>query len=99
MDLTVAEGTISVTRTAYGQEVSRDDKVAVPIFGTTPAMVTVEGSVTKNLGDYNSCRVACTVTVPAYPEESEIVRAKTFASEMVDRFIAEELELAGVTPR
>lgn len=99
LELEVAEGTVLVRRAAYGQEVETKEALRVPIFHTTPARVRVTGSITRNLGDYNSARVEVMVEIPCYPEKSEIDRAYAFASEVVDQYIPVELDKAIGAPK
>jgi hypothetical protein len=88
------EGEIEVHRTMYGAERQRLEKVLVPKFTGPVGLVEVGGSVTRNLGDFNFVRVEVKVSVPCYPEGSEIDRAKLFAADKVDKFIQEELATA-----
>jgi hypothetical protein len=88
------EGEIEVHRTMYGSEKHRLEKVKVPKFTGPVGMVEVGGSITRNLGDFNSVRVEVKISVPAYPEASEIDRAKLFAATQVDKFLQEELATA-----
>lgn len=95
IDVTGGDGQITVSRAAYGREVEEPTKtVRVPVFSTEPARVRVEGSVTKNLGDYNSARVAVCIELPCYPEDSEIRRAYNYASQLLDELLPEQLEHA-----
>jgi hypothetical protein len=89
-----AEGTVLVRRALYGAEHESQEQVRVQVFHTDPARVRVEGSVTKNLGDFNSARVAVLVELPCYPEATEIQRAYEVASGMVDRYLERELQIA-----
>jgi hypothetical protein len=97
LELEKPEATVSVSRSAYGQEVDREEKVDVPFFPTAPAYVEVEGSITRNQGNYNSARVAVSVRIPCLPEVTEIERAKKLASSLVDRYIEEECTVAGIS--
>jgi hypothetical protein len=94
LDLEVPEGTIVVRRAAYGQEEETKEVVRVPVFHTAPARIRVVGSVTRNLGDYNSARVEVMIEVPCNPEASEIDRAYKWASEVLDTYIPEQLAAA-----
>lgn len=94
LELETAQGTILVTRSCYGTQQESRETISVPIFNTSPARVRVVGSVTRNLGDYNSARVEVMVEVPCYPEDSEITRAYDYASSLVDKFIPQELSKA-----
>lgn len=96
-----AEGTITVRRALYNMgnltEVQRDDqeRVRVQLFETDPGFVTVGGGVTRNLGDFNSAKVEVRVSLPCYPEASEVERCYQVASATVDDMIRRELELVG----
>lgn len=94
LEIEAPEATVEVYRTVYGVEVEQASKVNVTHFSEPPAFVEVEGSRTVNLGDYNSARVAVRVRLPCYAEESEVRRAYNVASEMVERFMDNELALA-----
>lgn len=96
LDLTAVaeEGTILVRRAAYGNEQETTDRVRVPMFRTPPARVRLSGSVTRNLGDYNSARVEVMIEMPCYPEESEIRRVYDWASSLLDELIPQELAKA-----
>jgi hypothetical protein len=94
LDLEIAEGTVLVHSVAYGTENESRETIRVPVFGTTPAKVRVCGSITRNLGDYNSARVEVMVELPCYPVESEIRRAYDYATGLVDELIPAELEKA-----
>ena len=59
-----------------------------------PAYVTVNGSITKNLGDFNSIRVQVGISLPCEPAELEVRATFDKASAMVDEFVGLELENA-----
>lgn len=93
------EGSILVSRARYEgnrvlSEIEHEEKIVVPMFDTEVAEVEVEGSVTRNLGNYNSARVAVRVKLPAYPVLPEMDRAYMLASTLVDRYVTRELDLA-----
>ena len=54
--------------------------------------VTVEKSLTKNLGNYESARISVAVTLPANPTSAEISLVKT-TIEVADEIVTKELEL------
>lgn len=91
IDVDGSEGTIEVRRTVYGNEITNEERVRVPVFNTDPARVKVHGGVTSNEGDFNSVRVDVTVDLPCYPEESEIEHCYRYGSDLVDRLVAREL--------
>lgn len=96
VDVQNLEGTILVRRIDYTGKVpfserEKEDKVRVPVFETEPARVRVVGSVTRNLGNYNSARIEVMVELPAYPVDSELEHAYRHASRLVDQWIREEL--------
>jgi hypothetical protein len=94
MDLHVPEAKMTVRRMVYGQEAEREEQIEVPAFHGPVAHVRVSGSVTKNLGDYNSARVEVSVSLPCYPTDTEIAATYRRGSEMVDRFVSRELDIA-----
>lgn len=96
MDMTPHDytGTIEVERVAYGATHQSSETIRVPIFHTAPARLRVEGGITRNMGDYNSVRVAVAVELPALPERTEIERAYLVASDIVDDLINRELDIA-----
>lgn len=91
------EGFIHVTRVIYGDETEvMNERVRVPVFETAPGRIRVSGGVTRNQGDYNSARFDVTVELPCYPEKSEIARAGRYAAQLVDEFLSEEMQKAGL---
>jgi hypothetical protein len=92
-----AEGFLSVKRTSYGREESHDERIRVPdlagtLKGVQPARVRVGGSVTRNLGDYNSARVEVMMELPCLPEIGEMRRVADLISAQIDDIIPTELE-------
>ena len=62
------------------------------------AKVRVAGSITQNLGDYNSVRVGVEIEIPCAPDDVSIEAAYARASEFVDVKLTEEMNSAtGVT--
>lgn len=100
LDLTTQEGTTLVERTDYhcgrpvADPVVTRETIRVPVFHTAPAYVGAKGSVTRNLGDYNSVRVEVSVSVPCYPVEEEIQRAYEYVTGKLDELIPEQLAKA-----
>ena len=106
LDLRSEEGKFTTRRASYHRgtlikdtEMESDGTVCVPKFEGPVGRVGVSGSVTKNMGDFNSVRVEVRADVPAYAEESEMNRAYDFCTKFVDDKIANELALAtGAAP-
>lgn len=88
------EGTIHVHRAAYGREEEHTETIRVPNFAGPVARVRVEGSVTRNLGDYNSARVAVAIEMPCYPEMGEVQRVYELLSAKLDELVPQELAKA-----
>ena len=93
-----AEGSTTVRRAFYNMgdmysEEERTDTITVPLF-ENPAYVKVSGSVTRNMGDFNSVRVSVDVSLPCHPEGSEIDRAYDIASSVVNQKVQDEVEYA-----
>jgi len=57
-----------------------------------PAHVTVGGSFTKNLGNYESVKITVQLTRPCFDEEEEIERVYAEATEWVGGKIDEQVE-------
>lgn len=94
LNSTNEEGVIYVRRAAYGVEQEERERIRVPVFRTAPARVRVSGSVTRNLGDYNSARVEVMIEMPCYPVESEVRRVYDWASTLLDEMVPAELAKA-----
>lgn len=75
-------------------EEHEDEVIAVPAFKGPTGHVTVDGSVTRNMGDYNSVRVRVSVSLPCYPEDSEVRRAYQHATNLIDELLPSELDKA-----
>ncbi len=94
------DGTLSVRRAHYDaakliDETETIEKVDVPFFGDVEVgRVRVGGSVTRNMGDYNSVRVEVSFELPCLPELSEANRVYDIASKFVDGKIKKELDCA-----
>ena len=87
-------GQINVSRMVYGQETMSSETISVPVLrGIEPARVRVGGSLTINLGNYQSAKVDVSVELPCLPEASEIQRAYLEASRLTDDFIRREKEI------
>jgi hypothetical protein len=54
--------------------------------------VTVEGGITKNLGDYNSARIGVTVSLPCEPSLEGAQKAYAEISKLVDKLMNEEYD-------
>lgn len=87
------EGYIFVKQTAYGQEEEERHTIRVPTFpeGVVPASVTITGSVTKNLGNYNSARVEVSIMLPCLPVEDEVGRVATLLEGWVDEIVGSKI--------
>lgn len=90
----IPTGTIEVRRAAYGDEQVDVETVQVPQFEGPVGAVRVEGSVTRNMGNYESVRVAVMVEMPCYPSDSEVDRCYDYCSAKVDEKVRNELRVA-----
>lgn len=88
------QGTVEVTRTGPGMDHGDVEVINIPHFQGPVGAVRVEGSVTRNVGDYNSVRVAVMVEMPCYPTDAEAERTYAWCSSMVEQKLRQELELA-----
>ncbi len=73
------------------------ETISVPRFEGYTARVRVEGSVTRNMGDFNSVRVACAIEMPCYPTLEEVDRCYQWCSDKVDEKVLNELTIATTT--
>lgn len=90
----LAVGYVQTSRVSYNGEHTSREEVRVPVFHTAPARVRVGGTITQNLGDYNSTRVEVAIEMPCLPEESEVQRVYESLSAKVDEMLRRELQLA-----
>ena len=67
-------------------------KIPEDIVVRDKCSVTVEKSLTKNLGNYESARISVAVTLPTNPTSAEISSVKT-TIEAADEIVTKELEL------
>ena len=65
-----------------------EDLIAVHEFKTEPAKVTVDYSLTMNLGNFSSARIGVSVEIPCYREEVD--EAYEFAAKWVEERIQHE---------
>lgn len=103
MNMTEKQITIEVTRTfKESGEIVREDHhseiVAAPRFNRDAAVCTVsiDKSLTRNLGNYNSLKIGGFISVPCYLAEDEIERAFKFAGDQVDRAIKNAFDEEGL---
>ncbi len=94
--VSIPEGVIEVTRFGYPGAEEEVETLQVPKFEGPVAFVRVEGSVTRNMGDYNSVRVAVMIELPCYPTVADVDRAHGWCSAKVDEKIQHELRVATV---
>jgi len=92
---TSAESKVTVSKqyTESGIVVSDEtssDTIEVHKFVTSPASVSINLGVTKNIGDYNSVKLGVIVSVPAYKEE--IDDAEAAASALANKYLKQQIE-------
>jgi hypothetical protein len=73
-----------------GKAEGEEEVIAVHRFVTEPARVQMDLGLTLNLGNYESARVAVSVTIPCYKEEMEAAYA--FGSAWVKDRIQKEVD-------
>ncbi len=93
------EGSISTTRVrkrsgVIEEEVSNTDKVPIPEDLKNPGYVMVKGSITKNMGDFNSVGVSVSISMPCRAVLEEIEKTYKTCTETVDRLLENELRKA-----
>lgn len=93
-DIDVNAG-VHVQHTQSGDVVDEDLRDYPGQYPTEPhAKVGVGCSVTQNMGDYNSVKVNVWAEMPCKPTEMHMRETKKGISEMIDRWVEEELDLA-----
>jgi len=99
---TVLEGSIyiksSVYKTGEGDYVKKDETetFAVPdMGGTIPAIIAVEESITRNLGNFESGRVTVRLERPCLNNDKAIDLMKEIVATKVNDYIIEELKALG----
>ena len=91
----VRETTITVKKhfkTSQGfekEQEAEEETLEVRKFETAPAQVGVEYGLTLNLGNFESARIAVSVSVPAYAEEIEA--AHKWAEELVTKKVMDQV--------
>ena len=99
---TQTEGSIDVKRIQYSNGQLSEEKetletIPCPTFGEVEVgRINVRGSITRNLGDFNSVRVEVGLELPCLPELSEVDRVYNIASNFVEEKIKAELDNATV---
>ena len=91
------EGLVEVTRAGYDGVAEEVESIRVPRFEVPPAWVRVEGSVTRNMGNYNSIRIAVMVEMPCYPSQYDANRCYDWCSNYIENKLQNELRVAGVS--
>jgi hypothetical protein len=97
---TQQEGTIDIKRVQYSngelsEESEETETVPCPIFENIEVgKVNIRGSVTKNLGNFNSIRVEVGLELPVLPELSEVDRVYEISSKFVENKLKQELDNA-----
>ena len=96
------EGTVDIKRVQYqngklAEETESQETIPCPTFGDVEVgRINVRGSITRNLGDFNSVRVEVGLELPCLPELSEVDRVYDIASSFVEDKIKQELDNASV---
>ena len=87
-NLQIREGILEVSKTVLGVEEVSSERIRVRPFRTNPAVISVKGGATINLGTYDSARVDVMLSLPCYVEEIDDVYIQV--KEWVDRRVALE---------
>ena len=91
VDVQGRQATIVTRRTVYGQPQEEIETVEVPVFATEVAMVSIEGGITRHVGDHNFIKVSVSLSLPCLPIESEWDRAYQIGSDFVRAKLEREL--------
>ena len=88
------EGSVLVTKThikdgAVVADTSKEKKLRARTFATQPASISYSFTRTKNLGNYESLKVGCMVTVPCYLEEIKEVapEVESFTEGLIEKLL------------
>lgn len=88
---TGGRGTITTSHQLKGRDdISETRDFEDEIDCPNPAYVSVNQGMTKNLGDYNSVKIAVHVSLPSLPYDDDIKRTYQRASNLVNEFLDEE---------
>lgn len=84
--------TYNEVKSRKSQEVHSDENEMIEVrtfAGVPTATVSMTAGLTKNMGDFNSCRIEVSVSLPTYVEE--IDEAASYASGKIDEIMAPAL--------
>lgn len=86
------KGYLYISQTNYGEEKEEYHEIRVPSFeGVHPARVKLSGSVTRNMGNYNSARIEVSIDMPCLPVASEVARVATLVESWVDEIVGDKI--------
>lgn len=87
-------GVVQVQSTADFLDEDTEERqiIEVPTFEVEPAKVTAGVSFTVNLGDYESAKPHCSVSIPCYPNDEDIRETYQHANDLVKEFIGREVK-------
>lgn len=96
---TGGRGTVLVERTVRqnGEEAtttSPSREIEEKVELANPAYVSVNGGLTKNMGDYNSVKIGVSVSLPSGTSDEELRETYQRASALVDEFMDGEYRAA-----
>jgi hypothetical protein len=91
-------GRILVAR-RYNNGSDSQEETTLPImtFETTPAQVTARFGLTLNLGNYESARCDCYVTLPCYLEEIDSALKSSW--DIAEKEVQKQVESIRATPK
>lgn len=86
------KGYVFISETNYGDTKEEYHEIRVPSFEHVhPARVKIAGSVTKNMGNYNSARIEVSIDMPCLPVASEVARVATLVESWVDEIVGDKI--------
>jgi hypothetical protein len=75
------------------QDVETVEKISLPnMEGVPTATVSADRAVTKNLGNYNSLKIGCFVSVPCYLDPQEMENAMKFCAATAEARMEKDCE-------
>ena len=73
------------------KEDNKDEYMPTPMYEGNPAYINLMGSMTKNLGNYEACKISISLTYPCNPDDIDesYIKIKNWVDKRLSDEIAE----------